>query len=189
MYGTKTIRPATAEASARAIGSSDSAQRYACGVATPAIDSGDSTVALNIPFPLLTDIGEGRCLPFVGAGFSLNAELPPGLRMPDWPSLTASLAAEAGIDAAGISPPDVASRYERRFGRVQLIEAVRRLLHPEKARPGKAHLAFAALPFDTVYTTSICCWKMAMRRQDDLTDLSSASINCRFMQARQRQAL
>jgi hypothetical protein len=73
--------------------------------------------------------------------------------MPDWAELTTALAKDAG------TPPNtpaivVAQRYEQRFGRVQLVEAIREALHVESARPGKAHRAFVRLPFDTVYTTN-----------------------------------
>jgi len=108
---------------------------------------------LRAPYPLVSDIDHGRCLPFIGAGFSKNAALPPKLSMPDWSELTGILARDAG------TPPDthptiVAQRYEQRFGRVQLIETVREALHPDKARPGKAHRSFVRLPLDTIYTTN-----------------------------------
>lgn len=107
----------------------------------------------EIPQPLLEDIAAGKCLPFVGAGFSLNAKLPVGNRMPDWQGLTEILAT-----AAGASPkeagPIVAASYERRFGRVQLIEAIRDALHSDEIEPADAHVAFAGLPFDTIYTTN-----------------------------------
>ncbi|MGA2862929.1 MAG: SIR2 family protein [Verrucomicrobiota bacterium] len=108
---------------------------------------------IEIPEPLMTDISDGRCLPFIGAGFSLNAKLPPELKMPDWNGLAKQLAQAAKLDAS-LSPPMIAERYEQRFGRVQLIEAIRKALHAEKAKPGSAHLSFAMLPFDTVYTTN-----------------------------------
>lgn len=107
----------------------------------------------SLPAPLIKDISEGRCLPFVGAGFSKNSILPNGLRMPDWIELAETLANGAGIQST-LTPPAVAERYEKRFGRVELIEAIRRALHGEKAKPGEAHLAFAMLPFETVYTTN-----------------------------------
>ncbi len=107
----------------------------------------------DIPLPLLTDIDEGRCLPFIGAGFSLNASLPSKLRMPDWGALTSILRQGANADADA-TPLAVAQQYEYRFGRVQLIESIRRALYPDNARPGKAHLAFVSLPFDTLYTTN-----------------------------------
>lgn len=116
------------------------------------MDSAKSTT-LSLPSPLLSDIAEGRCLPFIGAGFSLNARLAPPRAMPDWPALTAILARDAGT-ASTLTGPEVAARFETLFGRVQLVEAVRRALHTEFARPGSAHLAFADLPFDTVYTTN-----------------------------------
>jgi hypothetical protein len=108
---------------------------------------------MPIPFPLITDIAQGRCLPFIGAGFSKNASLPPGLAMPDWQTLAGVLSRDAETKP-GIDPVEVAQRYEQRFGRVQLIEAIREALHPEKARPGKSHHAFVHLPFDTIYTTN-----------------------------------
>jgi hypothetical protein len=108
---------------------------------------------VNVPYPLITDIAQGRCLPFVGAGFSKNAALPPGYSMPDWKELTATLAPHAGMDPNSPAPV-VSQRYQQRFGRVQLIEAIREALHPDKVRPGKAHRSFVQLPFDTVYTTN-----------------------------------
>jgi len=106
-----------------------------------------------LPAPLIKDISEGRCLPFIGAGFSKNSKLPSGLSMPDWKELSQALAKGAEIKT-DLPPPTIAEHYEKRFGRVELIEAVRRALHGEKAKPGEAHLMFAMLPFETVYTTN-----------------------------------
>ena len=108
---------------------------------------------VEIPEPLMTDISDGRCLPFIGAGFSLNAKLPSEIKMPDWNGLAKQLARAAKLNGT-FMPPVIAERYEQRFGRVQLIEAIRKALHLERAKPGKAHLSFAMLPFDTVYTTN-----------------------------------
>lgn len=107
----------------------------------------------DIPQPLLDDIAAGKCLPFVGAGFSLNAKLPVDAKMPDWQGLTEVLARAAGVSSKQ-SGPLVASEYERCFGRVQLIEAIRDALHADSIEPGDAHSAFAGLPFDTIYTTN-----------------------------------
>lgn len=108
---------------------------------------------MNVPKPLVDDIAEGKCLPFIGAGFSQNADLPEGCQMPAWVGLTKILAesADVSLDLGG---PRVASAFEREFGRVQLIEAIRRALHVEYAKPGDAHRKFAELPFDTIYTTN-----------------------------------
>jgi hypothetical protein len=108
---------------------------------------------LNIPSPLIDDIAAGKCLPFIGAGFSLNAKLPDKYKMPDWPGLTRILSQATGAPRKA-GGPEVASIFERRFGRVQLIEAIRKALHSDLVEPGKAHRAFAQLPFDTVYTTN-----------------------------------
>jgi chorismate mutase len=105
------------------------------------------------PQPLVDDILAGRCLPFIGAGFSMNALVPEGGVMPDWTGLTRTLAAVANVDPQ-LDGPVVAAAYERRFGRVQLIEAIRRALHSDHAEPGEAHMGFAQLPFDSVYTTN-----------------------------------
>jgi hypothetical protein len=76
-----------------------------------------------------------------------------GKAMPAWPELTAHLASlgRLSVDPSG---PVVASEFEKRFGRVQLIEAIRKALHTGTAEPGNAHRAFAELPFDTIYTTN-----------------------------------
>jgi uncharacterized protein YutE (UPF0331/DUF86 family) len=106
----------------------------------------------DIPAPLIDDIADGRCLPFVGAGFSLNAECD-GVEMPDWPMLARMLASAAGVDNE-LEGPDAASAFERKFGRVHLIDAIRRALNTDSVFPGDAHLAFVQLPFDTIYTTN-----------------------------------
>jgi hypothetical protein len=106
----------------------------------------------ELPFPLIADISQGRCIPFVGAGFSRNAVVTEG-SMPDWPALAEHLASEGGLECT-LAGPEIAQEFERCFGRVQLIEAVRRTLHVDDARPGRCQLVFAQLPFDTVYTTN-----------------------------------
>ena len=108
---------------------------------------------MNIPQPLLDDIVAGKCLPFIGAGFSSNAHLPNGLQMPTWPELTEILAKDAKV-SPDCDGPFVASAYEKKFGHVQLIEAIRKALHADHAESGEAHKAFVELPFDTIYTTN-----------------------------------
>jgi len=108
---------------------------------------------MDIPSPLVDEIESGRCVPFVGAGLSMNALVRDGGVVPDWRELTAALARTAGV-AEGIGGPAVASAYERRYGRVQLVEAIRSVLRADRIEPGDAHVAFAELPFDTIYTTN-----------------------------------
>lgn len=45
------------------------------------------TYLQSIPKPLLNDFVTGRVIPFIGAGFSKNADIPMGLTMPDWNEL------------------------------------------------------------------------------------------------------
>jgi hypothetical protein len=121
---------------------------------------------MKIPQPLIEDVAASRCLPFIGAGFSKNAVLPPGNTMPDWDGLAGYLASEL------ILPPTanhtlIASEYEKQFGRVQLIESIRNQLYYDLATPGTAHKSFITLPFDTIYTTNF----------DLLLELASQSIN------------
>jgi hypothetical protein len=108
---------------------------------------------MEIPQPLIDDIGSGKCLPFVGAGFSLNARISPDKQMPDWAMLTRYLAemTHVSVDLGG---PKVASAFEKKFGRVQLIEAIRKALNIGYIKPGEAHKSFVDLPFDTIYTTN-----------------------------------
>ena len=108
---------------------------------------------MKIPKPLLDDIIMGKCLPFIGAGFSLNCRTTAGLKMPSWRGLAETWANEADIDPK-LPPPKIASLYEHRFGRVQLIESIRRALHVDQIEPGEVHRNFASLSFETVYTTN-----------------------------------
>jgi len=108
---------------------------------------------MNIPKPLLDDIAMGKCLPFIGAGFSLNCSAPAGLKMPDWSGLAETWVNEADIDP-NLPPSKIASLYERRFGRVQLIESIRRSLHVDEIGSGDMHRNFASLSFETIYTTN-----------------------------------
>jgi hypothetical protein len=110
-------------------------------------------MGLTVPQPLIDDIEAGRCVPFIGAGFSMNARVRGGGEMPDWIGLTQALAVVAEV-SPDLSGPTVASAFERRFGRVQLIEAIRRALRTDHVEPGEAHIAFSQLPFDTIYTTN-----------------------------------
>lgn len=106
-----------------------------------------------LPKPLLDDIVCNRSLPVVGAGFSLNAETPPGKTMPLWNTL-ADILSEELKDYPKSSPIDVISTYVHEFSRAKLIERLHDLLLVDSARPGKAHIAFCNCQFDIVVTTN-----------------------------------
>lgn len=105
------------------------------------------------PNPLLEDIVQGRSLPFVGSGFSMNAVLPNGKSMPDWGTLGKRIAEEMpGHDFS--TAIEALSAYGHEFSRAKLIELVSKSLHVSEVRPGPAHEAFSLLPFQKVVTTN-----------------------------------
>src|SRR3989442_2220720 len=109
---------------------------------------------MSIPKPLLEDIAGRKCLPFIGAGFSLNAELPEGKQMPDWKRLIAQLAKD--IDTTKSDALEVAQQYKDDFGRPKLIETLENYLHVNIAKPGDVHRHFVKIGlFDVIYTTNL----------------------------------
>jgi hypothetical protein len=108
---------------------------------------------VHFPKPLLEDLVNGRWLPVIGAGMSLNAKLPPPAKMPLWPELGKSFADEL-LDYSPTSVLDGISAYEHEFGRARLIERLAELLHVTRAQPGPAHKEFCTLPFDIVCNTN-----------------------------------
>jgi hypothetical protein len=83
---------------------------------------------VHFPKPLLEDLVNGRWLPVVGAGMSLNAKLPPPAKMPLWPQLGKSFTDELR-DYSPTSVLDGISAYEHEFGRARVIERLGELLH------------------------------------------------------------
>jgi hypothetical protein len=116
------------------------------------------------PKPLLDDLVRGRWLPVIGAGMSLNAVLPPGIKMPLWGDLSKALADEL-TDYSPTGVLDSISAYEHEFGRARLIERLVEILHLKDAQPGPAHKEFCTLPFDIVCTTN---FDFLLERQYDL---------------------
>jgi len=107
----------------------------------------------NIPQPLLQDIINNRCIPIIGAGFSLNAETAPGCRMPLWSDIAQHFAKQMR-NYPDTNPLDTISAFCHDFSRAAAIEQLRNILLIDKSRPGPVHLAFADIPFDIVMTTN-----------------------------------
>lgn len=112
-----------------------------------------ATILANVPQPLLNDIVTGRCIPIIGAGFSRNAILPSGQKMPLWDELGKTIASLL-TDYPYSTPIDAMSAYCYEYSRVKLVEELVKLLHVGSAQPSPAHKAFCELPFDIVCTTN-----------------------------------
>ena len=89
----------------------------------------------------------------MGAGFSLNAIVSTGKKMPLWDDLGRELAQELD-DYPYSGPMDAISAYSHEFSRTRLVERLTELLLISNARPGTAHQAFAEIQFDVVCTTN-----------------------------------
>jgi hypothetical protein len=109
--------------------------------------------SLHIPNELLDDIRRGECVPVIGAGFSINAVLPNGFRMPLWNDLCNKVAARLKEKSSGYPIKDL-TNYSAKRGTFELIRLLRECLHVRVARPGAAHMEFAQLPFEQVITTN-----------------------------------
>ena len=105
------------------------------------------------PTPFLDDLVEGRCVPFVGAGFSKNANIPPTKQMPLWDDLGKSLAASIP-DYEYSGAIDAISAFEHEYSRPKLVEKLHEALLVDSAQPGAPHRAFCELPFDLCVTTN-----------------------------------
>ena len=112
-----------------------------------------ATYLKYFPQPLLEDVIDNKCVPFVGAGFSRNAVLSTGAAMPLWDGLAKGLASQIP-DFEYSDALDAISAFEHAYSRAKLVETIGRLLHVSSAQPGGAHKAFCALPFETVCTTN-----------------------------------
>lgn len=107
-----------------------------------------------LPRPLRDDIRDGRVLPFIGAGFSLNADLPNGV-MPTWTALARVLGKDLSDGGDNDSDPvDTISAYEQEHGRLHLVSRLIDLLHINQAKPGAAHLSLVRAPFEHILTTN-----------------------------------
>jgi tetratricopeptide (TPR) repeat protein len=74
--------------------------------------------------------------------------------MPSWEELMAPLGEELGLDIPTTDPTEIAQRYEEEYGRVELVEELRKRIRPHEATPAECHRRLLALPFETIYTTN-----------------------------------
>ncbi|MES2683481.1 MAG: SIR2 family protein [Pseudomonadota bacterium] len=107
----------------------------------------------HFPAPFLEDMVQGRCLPFVGAGFSLNAKLPAGKKMLDWDGLGKAVA-KTLPEYQYTTALEALSAYAHEFSRVKLVEFLASALLVTSIQPAKPHEQFCRLPFERVVTTN-----------------------------------
>lgn len=106
------------------------------------------------PIPLLEDLITGQVIPFIGSGFSRNADIPMGKEMPNWNKLGELIANDLPTDFNYSNPVEAISTYEQEYSRAKLIEKFNELLLTGIIKPGKAHIAFSKIPFELVCTTN-----------------------------------
>ena len=105
-----------------------------------------------IPLPLQHIIKSRKCIPIIGAGFSLNAKLNEG-SMPTWNELTKKLAGKLEIEETDSLL--VSQKFQDEFGRIVLIETIEDLLYKDKVKPSYVHYEFVKIPyFDIICTTN-----------------------------------
>lgn len=107
-----------------------------------------------IPKPLLKDFVCNRVVPFVGAGFSKNADIPDGIAMSDWSELGKKVASELPDYQFEGNAIDAFSYYETLYSRSKLVELLMRELHVSEIKPGETIDAFCNLFSGTICTTN-----------------------------------
>lgn len=106
------------------------------------------------PEPLLEDIIKGECLPIIGSGFSLNAEMPKNVTMPLWKKLGEKFAKYLkGFDSTD-NALETISAYSHNFSRNNMVSKLRTFLNIDQISPGITHKLFAEIPFKIVCTTN-----------------------------------
>ena len=115
------------------------------------------------PKALLEDIIAGKCLPFIGAGFSLNADSKDkNCRAMTWNELGVFFRKEllpigkklTKDQQAQTNGLEYITVYEERTNRIKLAEKMREALCIDKMEVGATHKAFCSIPFNLVCTTN-----------------------------------
>ncbi len=112
------------------------------------------TYIRHIPKPLIKDFINNKVVPFVGAGFSKNADIPDGIVMSNWNELGRKVAAELPDYQFDGNAIDVFSYYEALYSRPKLVELLMRELHIGEIMPGETYESFCNLFNGTICTTN-----------------------------------
>lgn len=111
---------------------------------------------------LIEAIREKTCVLYAGAGFSLEATLPDGRRLPTGAGLGHRLALDLHRDGILADEPkpdetfdfaELADDYETRFGRHRLVELLTEIFGADGLKPGEAH-RLAVRFFPVIITTN-----------------------------------
>lgn len=113
-----------------------------------------STYLELFPNTFLEDIVRNRCVPFIGAGFSKNADLPHDKNMPDWKELAKSIEEDLPGSYDHYNPIDILSAFQYEYDRTKLIEKLSEFLHIDGVEPSETHKAFCRLNFEHVVTSN-----------------------------------
>jgi hypothetical protein len=105
-----------------------------------------------IPEPLLDDIVSSRCIPIVGAGFSINAKSEYG-PLPTWDKLGYNIS-KLIPNYEHIHAIDSISAFTYLNGKTRLAEYLSKFLLVDHVQPGKSHISFANLYFKEIITTN-----------------------------------
>lgn len=129
------------------------------------------------PKPFIEDIIKGNCLPIIGAGFSLNANIPAGKKMLQWDDLGRHFA-DYIPNYVYTNPLDAISAYCHEFSRNSLLSKLSDALLVDSINPGDAHKAFSKLPFKLICTTNFdFLLEKAIPFSKPITDESQLSIS------------
>lgn len=120
----------------------------------------------SIPKNLLNDLINNKVIPFIGAGFSKNADIPVGLSMPDWMEIGKLAAAEIADYDYDSNAIDALSYYEDLYSRTKLVEFLMEKLNFGKIHPGATHKALCEL-----FTGIICTTNFDTLLEDQMTFL------------------
>ena len=83
----------------------------------------------------------------------MNAILPNGCRMPLWNDLCKIVTTRLKEKSSGNPLTDL-SHYSHKRGKSELVKLLRDHLYVRTAKPGRAHMEFAQIPFEHVLTTN-----------------------------------
>lgn len=106
-----------------------------------------------LPKTLLDDFIYNRVVPFLGAGFSKNADSINGDKICDWNELGKQIASYIpGYEYK--NPLDALSLFESKYTRIKLIETIEKILDLQSKKPSSTLLSFCNIPFNIICTTN-----------------------------------